>query len=526
MSKSSRRRFVPITAVAAAAVMLLLGYAASAQSRWVGIGPDGKLVYAHLTTGDHIPDYSFAGYRGGGVAIPSVPFRTKVSPTGADDTAAIQRAIDLVSKLPLVDGIRGAVELAPGVFQCSGTIHINASGVVLRGAGGDNQGTTLNETGGPHLGIAITGNLKVADAGASTYVTDDYVPFGAMSIHVKSASAFHAGDLVRITKPAAPAWIHAMGMDELERPGRNEHWVNTDLSVRRRIASVAGNTIAFEIALMDSYETRYLGSGTVKVDKVTVSGQITSIGVEDLRMQAPALSVDFSDPHSEGLTMEDAADSWVRSVNFIDTTQGITLNGGTERVSLVQVDVSQSKSVTSSAKPFDFSINGSQVLIDRCSGTGNSVFYVATQARQQGPVVVLHSLFHGNGRIEPHQRWSTGLPIDSNTVPEGSIDLMNRGTMGSGHGWAMGWGVSWNNTAGEFTMQQAPGTLTWSIGDIGPQHREPMPTSGGPKGPDLPTGQIDSPGRHVPPGSLYLQQLYERLGPEALRNIGYDPSRR
>ena len=79
---------------------------------------------------------------------------------------------------------------------------------------------------------------------------------------------------------------------------------------------------------------------------------------------------------------------------------------------------------------------------------------------------------------------------------------------------------------GEFTMQQAPGTLTWSIGDIGPQHREPMPTSGGPKGPDLPTGQIDSPGRHVPPGSLYLQQLYERLGPEALRNIGYDPSRR
>ena len=134
MSKSSRRRFVPITAVAAAAVMLLLGYAASAQSRWVGIGPDGKLVYAHLTTGDHIPDYSFAGYRGGGVAIPNVPFRTKVSPTGADDTAAIQRAIDLVSKLPLVDGIRGAVELAPGVFQCSGTIHINASGVVLRAA--------------------------------------------------------------------------------------------------------------------------------------------------------------------------------------------------------------------------------------------------------------------------------------------------------------------------------------------------------------------------------------------------------
>jgi hypothetical protein len=27
-------------------------------------------------------------------------------------------------------------------------------------------------------------------------------------------------------------------------------------------------------------------------------------------------------------------------------------------------------------------------------------------------------------------------------VPEGGIDLMNRGEMGSGHGWTMGWASS------------------------------------------------------------------------------------
>ena len=37
----------------------------------------------------------------------------------------------------------------------------------------------------------------------------------------------------------------------------------------------------------------------------------------------------------------------------------------------------------------------------------------------------------------------------------------------------------------------------------------------------LPRGIEDSPGKHVVPQSLYLGQLAERLGPRALRNIGY-----
>jgi hypothetical protein len=34
-------------------------------------------------------------------------------------------------------------------------------------------------------------------------------------------------------------------------------------------------------------------------------------------------------------------------------------------------------------------------------------------------------------------------------------------------------------------------------------------------------GTFDSPGVPVAPSSLYLAQLCERLGPQALRNIGY-----
>jgi hypothetical protein len=49
------------------------------QSKWVYFGRDGKLVYTQSPRGDRIPDFSWAGYRGGGVALPQVAVRVKVS---------------------------------------------------------------------------------------------------------------------------------------------------------------------------------------------------------------------------------------------------------------------------------------------------------------------------------------------------------------------------------------------------------------------------------------------------------------
>jgi hypothetical protein len=51
-----------------------------------------------------------------------------------------------------------------------------------------------------------------------------------------------------------------------------------------------------------------------------------------------------------------------------------------------------------------------------------------------------------------------------------------------------------------------------------------MPIMGGhkaDKGPDLPEAIYDSWDKPVQPRSLYLQQLTDRLGGQALKNIGY-----
>jgi hypothetical protein len=71
--------------------------------------------------------------------------------------------------------------------------------------------------------------------------------------------------------------------------------------------------------------------------------------------------------------------------------------------------------------------------------------------------------------------------------------------------------VAWNVTSPFLLVQQPPGALNWCIGCIGA-----AVTMG-----RTPNGVFDSPGKPVHPSSLYLQQLRDRLGPDAVRNLGY-----
>ena len=184
-----------------------------------------------------------------------------------------------------------------------------------------------------------------------------------------------------------------------------------------------------------------------EVRKVTISNRIEQDGVEELHILAPKRQVAFDDPLFRAIDLSGFRDGWVRYVLVDDTTEGITASSDTSRITIYDVGFRHSTTVTSSAKPSDFLAGGTQLLILRCDSDGNSLFYVITGARNQGPNVVLDSVFRGDGRIQPHQRWSTGFLVDSTQVPDGGIDLMNRGELGTGHGWTMGWGVVWNSTA-------------------------------------------------------------------------------
>jgi len=188
---------------------------AQTASSWVFFGRHGKLEYKTDPAGNHILDYSSAGYQGGGVSPPRVPARVTVFPSGGDDTQAIQSAIDTISALaPDRRGFRGAVRLSAGTFSVSTTLKITTGGVVLRGDGSAVGGTVLTMTGSPFTLLAVAGSGTYA-RGTAVPITDTYVPSGATSFSVSDASGLHVGETILVSRPVTAAWVAFMGMDTL-----------------------------------------------------------------------------------------------------------------------------------------------------------------------------------------------------------------------------------------------------------------------------------------------------------------------
>ena len=308
-----------------------------------------------------------------------------------------------------------------------------------------------------------------------------------------------------------------MQMDDLVRDGRPQTWLQagSTITTERRIGAISGNRITLDIPLTDSLDARYLNPPGTAVVKITPTPLVAQVGIEDLRIEAPPMEISYSQHPYTALRIN-GQDCWARDIVIAETMNSVDLGG--KRITLQRVAVNRTVPNVGASKPAEFAPNGSQILLDRCSGNGDNIWHVATGGRQTGPIVLLNCTFRGTGRIEGHQRWTTGMLLDNCQVPEGGIDFKNRGSMGSGHGWGTGWSVAWNCIARTYVIQQPPGAINWAIGCIGQNKPTPRPFA---SEPNLPVGTSDSSGICVAPQSLYLAQLDERLGPQAVKNIGY-----
>jgi hypothetical protein len=514
---------LPIALLACASIL-------SAQtSTWVYPGSDNRLQYRQDDRGNRIMDFSYAGYQGGGVALPIVPVAQAVNPIGGDNTQQIQAAIDAVSALtPDAHGFRGAVLLEAGSYDISGTLNITASGVVLRGSGSGPGGSVLNMRGSPHLLFSVAGTGSWQKVGTAAAITDTFLPSGAMSFHVNDASGFAVGGSVLIGRPVTPAWIHLMGMDLLKGgDGKPQTWIGpgTIVQTDRTIAAIDGNAGTLDAPLADSFDSVYLDPPGGSLTAYTFDGRISQVGVEHLSVVAPAVNVDINLPQFLGLSMNAVMDAWVSDVLFQDTQNTVTIGGTVKRVTLDNVHVNHTV-VHTGDRMTDFGLSGTQALFNRCSSDGDGEWPFVTQSRVSGPSVVLNFTSTQQAGIGPHQRWAVGLLTDNATLPNApansnggatGISYSDRGNHGSGQGWAMGWGVVWNVTTPFFVVQEPPGAHNWCIGCIG---KELTATEAG-SGVTVPNGIYESIGVKVTPNSLYLAQMCDRLGSAAVANIGY-----
>jgi hypothetical protein len=495
-------------------------------SKWVYPDAKGRLQYSADARGNRIMDFSHAGYKGGGVRIPDVGVALTVKPAAGDNTPQIQAAIDDVSKrAPDANGFRGAVLLEPGTYDVAANLRIAASGVVLRGSGSGVNGTVLRVTGAPHRVFTVGGAGTWQPDAVRAAVTDAYVPAGASTVTVDSAASFRVGDPVVIQRAATDAWIRFMNMDTLVRDGKPQTWLKagTILTHDRTIASVDGNRVTFDVPLSDSFDGAYLNPPGATVAKYVFPGRIEQVGIEALRVTVPAQDKPISEAQYTLLSMNAVVDGWVRDIVSVDTQNSTTFGSTVRRVTIDRVSIQHTVPFTAAAAPADFAISGTQILLDRSSVTGEGVWPVVTQVGVTGPNVVLNFRSTTAG-IAPHQRWATGLLVDSSEFTGGSerrpnIAFSNREYAGSGHGWSVGWAVAWNVKAEVLLVQQPPGSTNWCIGCTGRftpilWHGNQIPV------PASPSETHESPGVPVTPASLYLAQLRDRLGEQALRNIG------
>lgn len=471
---------------------------------------NGKLVYGKYSNRDQqnavnqIPDFSNAGYHGGGVTLPDIVVKETVAPQKGDCRERIQAAIDKVSVLPAdAHGHRGTVLLKAGIYTVEGSLFIRHSGVVLRGDGSGVDGTVLiatQKTKHSFIIVQGTGEGYGEVKGSRVKITSPYVPTGTKTFAVADDHSFKTGDVIVIRRTPTEAWIDTLKM-------RPFGWTAAvyQNTFERTIVSVKGNTITIDIPIVDPIDQQYGGG---EVFKSTITGRIRECGVENLRIES-FFGNDEDENHGwNAVELERAEDCWVNDVVAKFFGYAAVSISAMSRFNTVQdCAMIDPKSMTTGGRKYSFLLHNNSTcnLVQRCMTWGGRHDYVSG-SKVPGPNVFLDCVSENTfADIGPHHRWATGQLYDN--VYGGQIRVQNRGASGTGHGWSGAQILFWNcySFKGDIEVESPPTAMNWGIGCVGLTQTN--------------TGYWESWGTHVLPRSLYLQQLKERLGKQAVQNI-------
>ena len=493
---------------------------AEASRPLIYLDESGKLVYAPDANGNVIPDFSNAGYGGGGVAIPDLPVKAVVEPGPGDDGERIQAAIDRVSQMePDAGGHRGAVLLRKGEYQIAGTLRISAVGVVLRGEGREREGTVLMATGTSRRTLievnAVFRRLQENRSvrvgrgpawrqvpGTRRAITDAYVPVGARTFRVESTQGLAAGDRIIVHRRSTAAWIGAIGMDRIRpRHGRaTRQWQAGDYDLRfdRVITRISGAEVTVDAPLMNAIEREHRGW----IYRYTFPERVAQVGIENLRAESHFNGRPDDEDHAWNFILLDAVENaWVRNVtgvHFAHSCVHVERHG--KWITVEDADCLDPVSRITSSRRYAFALRGQLTLVRRAfSNDGRHDFVM--HSRVPGPNVFLDCRArNAHNNSGPHHRWATGNLYDNVHIQGDALNVRNRGNRGTGHGWSGAQTMFWNSSADSIICESPPTAQNWAIGSRADSY----------------SGDCYwySAGNPVEPRSLYLQQLKERLGKE------------
>jgi hypothetical protein len=515
----------------------------SSSTSLVYPGTDGKLVYVPDSLGNRIPDFSNAGYKGGGVSLPYVQPKVIVWPVKGDNSDHLQNIIDSISALPPDgSGFRGAILLKMGEYNLEKPITIKASGIVLRGEGMSDIGTVLigkipkqaPQQGGNRgrqalITIAGSTGIKLQEDSKQT-ITDSYVPVGAVSFTVISAKAFKKGDKVIVRRIGNQDWIKELGQDSA-KVGRNR-WQPFNITYDRTIVDIKGNTVTIDAPIFCAIETRWGGGELFKY----TDERIEQVGIENLRgvseydpsvrtttygnMDRDKLDPKyqykgdeyFSDENHyfNFITISNAKNVWVRNMTALHFGSSVVqTNAGSKWVTVQDCESWEPVSMRMGARRFTYHMNGQFCLVQRCFSQKGRHSFVLQGHEASGNVYLDCRAVNPFSTSEPHNHWVNGVLYDNVKAP------LTARYWDYIIGWAGANIVFWN-CEGDFLIQKPPTAQNYSFGHIG---INAVVFNAGLQDLTKSNGHVEALDRHVMPRSLYLTQLNERLGDRAIQNI-------
>ncbi|MGB4414351.1 MAG: T9SS type A sorting domain-containing protein [Paludibacter sp.] len=461
------------------------------QSALLTVGNNGSLTYNADNKGFKIPDFSHAGYKGGGVDLPEVAVVKTISPIAGDNTKHVQDAIDYVGALPKnSEGIRGALLLNVGKYDIYGSLYVKYDGVVLRGVGegNDPSNSTIifarGNTPGQRTVITLGNNSQINGtkqiSNTKTNITDAIVEVGSCTFSVENAALFSVGDRIIIYHPCTQAWINAVNQGGVPYPDPSaptdpdERWVAGQLPINynRYITAINGNQIAVDAPVFYTLNKSISQSYIYKPD---MTGLISQVGLENLRIDIETLGGEDEAHAWQAARFKSCENAWARNCTFIHFGQSGIITEACSRSTFTDCSAINPVAIITGERMYNFNtyVYSQLNLFKNCYASKGRHHYISNGTSGASGNVFLRCTSDAiNTANEGHRQWTQGMLYDNhkeiNLKRDFVLGLYNRVAMGTGHGWAAVHSVLWNcdvdATYGKIALQQPPTAQNYAIG--------------------------------------------------------------
>jgi hypothetical protein len=458
-------------------------------------------------------DYSYCGYHRSEMPIPSAKVVVYVQPSGNDDAAQLQAAIDYVSqqKADKLTGLRGAVLLGEGTFSLSEPLRIRTSGVVLRGSGrektilrkmGYDRGALIYIEGSHEVVVKDTFDVNDTKAGSITLniqrsTLNDNTPI----VNNVQRSTFSV-QRIMIWRPSTQEWIDHLGCASFGGGKRMGYWAwhpgDIDLRWNRQILAIQGNEVMLDAPITCDIDSRFGGAKAIIYEQ---SGLISECGIENLSLES---DYDRARPLDEdhcwdGVYMADAENCWVRMVYFRHFAgSAVVVQKSAQQITVEDCQSLDPISEIGGFRRRTFLTFGEMVLFQRCySEHGINDFAVGHTAPGPNAFVQCES-FESFGPSGAISSWAPGILFDIVNIDGNDLVFKNWELEKFGAGWSAANSTLWQSTAsGLFCYSPDSLNKNYSIGCWGQIQGN---------------GEYSDMNEHVRPYSLYASQLEKRLG--------------